>query len=156
MIFSSAMMIAVQFIPSARNKQQAAFATLKTMMTSTPAPQLATEPSQIEGSHEFRHPGPVNVIRSVAADKDAPKTVVINGKTYQRSPDNIYEIDGQRVLYKPRTVTTPKAQEEKASQAPSEDTSGFMSPGEMMQTMRKAQENLKARNQALDEISKGY
>lgn len=154
------MMVVVQFIPGAKRKQQQAIQILSSAMNSQRA-------SEIEGSHEFRHEGSVDgAERSLANSiKDTlneytnnePETVVINGKVYPRSPDNIYMINGQRVLYKPRVITDSRktASEEVSKESSSTESDGLlMSPAQMMDTMKKAQENLKARNQALEDLSK--
>ena len=85
--------------------------------------------------------------------------VYIRGKYYKARADNTYVVDGERVFHVSNRSARGKSQD---SRGPSASDKGGMpdvgdmkiptSPSEMMEVMKKAQENMKKRNQMLEEL----
>lgn len=92
--------------------------------------------------------------------------VLINGKYYKARADNTYDVDGEKVYYVSDRRKRGNASTDQIPQVPAgvpqgypEDTEIKMptSPGEMMETLKKAQESMKARNQMLKQMEQdGY
>lgn len=152
------MMVAIQFLPGADKKQQQALSLLHTVMQNS-----QTTNSNNEGSYDFRHGEALNSVKSelntianTVKKSNEPETVVINGKIYPKSPNNIYEIDGERIMYKQRTAQEEQAALEEtarktASESPAE-VEISTNPLELMKNLETVKAQMRERNQVLKDV----
>lgn len=179
MVLSCVSLVLIQFIPGGKEKQRQVLSLFRQSIQNQ-------KMHNSEGSFEFRHgaesserklaaqedkrPNTIESMKNNMADEMAktlerlsgsdddglPDTVVINGVIYPRSPDNIYEIDGQRIMYKPSinmAAQRDTASDKKEIQNIEESNGDLnMNPLDMMKNLQEAKSKMNERNKYLDQL----
>lgn len=152
MVFSAASLLIMQLSPQGKKYQALALQ------------MLVKKAKPAQGTHEFRHGEEKSIANQViktvekvaTIEQEEPQTVTINGVVYPKSADNIYEINGERMFYidKKAQRQTASTEVEAELTAATELQQVPVTPGQMLEVMQKAGQNMKERNQALDEMLK--
>lgn len=159
MVFSGLSMTAMQFIPGMNKFNDV----LKNQMLSMSSKIKPTEKSgsQIldlgtsEDNQKIESDGDSKTVSKSSTEYkiDGDNYVLINGKYYKARPDNIYEINGEKVFFLNNRAQASK-EEESVPDSESDSSLGKLptSPEELMKSLQASQKAMAERNKALEEI----